>query len=140
MDYRRFKDVIYLRLNPGEEIIEKLTEVIEKEHISLGSVKGIGATDKFTVGLYSLKDKKYMSSTYEGEFEIVSLLGNITQKDGKPYIHLHIGCADKNNDMKGGHLNYCRISATCEIQIFLSKGVVEREVDKITGLNIFSFR
>ena len=33
MDYRRFKDIIYLRLDPGEEIIEQIEKVAKKRKI-----------------------------------------------------------------------------------------------------------
>ena len=139
MEYQRFDNKIYLRVDRGEEVLEKITEVATKENITLASVQAIGATDKFTVGLYSVEEKKYFSHTYEGEFEIVSLLGNITRKDDKPYIHLHIACGDENNHVFGGHLNYCKISATFECVITLSDGKITRKVDEKTGLNVFNY-
>lgn len=139
MEYQKIDNKIYLRVDRGEEVLEKILEVATKENIALASVQAIGATDKFTVGLYSVENKKYSSKTYEGEFEIVSLLGNITRKDGQPHIHLHIACGDENNHVFGGHLNYLRISATFECVITLSDGKITRKVDPITGLNILEF-
>lgn len=139
MEFKRFGDVIYLRVDRGEEVLSKILEVVEKEHISLGTIEAIGACDKFTVGLYSVSKKQYFKTTYEGEFEIVSFLGNVTTKDDKPYIHVHIACADDKNNVKGGHLNECYISATFECKITIDNGKIGRHNDETTGLNLFKF-
>ena len=40
MEYRRFGNTIYLRLDPKEEILEEIGKVAEKENIRLAQVTG----------------------------------------------------------------------------------------------------
>lgn len=44
MEYRRFGDVYYVRIDRGEEVAASLLELAQKEEIALGSVSGLGAT------------------------------------------------------------------------------------------------
>ena len=54
MDYKRFGDKIIARIDRTEEVHEKLKDLALKENIKLASIYGIGATDDFTIGLFSL--------------------------------------------------------------------------------------
>ena len=50
MEYRRFEQVCVIRLDPGEDIVEQVRSVAEREQIHLAAVQGLGAVDDFTVG------------------------------------------------------------------------------------------
>ena len=139
MDYRRFNDTIVLRIDRGEEIIEKVREVAEKEHIRLAEISALGATDDFTVGVYDVEAKRYDSKTFQGPHEIVSLVGTITEKDGAFYQHLHLSAGNKTCAVVGGHLNRAVVSVTCEMVIRILSGAVDRRPDPETGINLMRF-
>ena len=139
MEYKKFGSTFAVRINRGEEVIAQLEKLCKAENIYFAKVSAIGAADKITVGLYNVEQKKYFKKTFIGEAEITSLLGNITEKDGEPYIHLHINAADENLNAFGGHLNECVISGTCEMFVDEISGNTGRAYDSKTGLNLFDF-
>lgn len=139
MDYKRFDDKIIARIDRTEEVHEKLREIALKENIKLASIYGIGATDDFTIGLFSLTKRDYKEKNFKGEFEILSLIGSITTLDGEYYPHLHISASDTDGKVYGGHLKSAKISVTCELTINVIEGTVERQKDDYTGINIYKF-
>ena len=68
-----------------------------------------------------------------------SLNGNITRKDGSPYLHVHIGLATPDLSLFGGHLVECVISVTAEIFVNVLDCETGRRFDEKTGINIFHF-
>ena len=90
MEYRKFPQGYALRLDPGEEVVECLTRLVDREHVQLGTVSALGAANDVTIGIYDTAEKKYYSKRYQGQFEISALVGNVTRQEGKPYLHLHI--------------------------------------------------
>ncbi len=66
MDYKRFGDKIIARIDRTEEVHEKLREIALKENIKLASIYGIGATDDFTIGLFSLAKRDYKEKKFQG--------------------------------------------------------------------------
>ena len=139
MEYKRFNDTILLRIDRGEEIIEQVRAVAQKEQIRLASVSALGATDDFTVGVYDVAEKRYDSRTFTGPHEIVSLVGTITEKDGAFYQHLHMSAGNAACEVFGGHLNRAVVSMTCEMVIRVINGAVDRAPDPQTGINLLRF-
>ena len=139
MEYRLFQDTYIVRLDRGEEITECLTKLCEQEDIRIGSVTALGASDHAVIGLYNVQEKQYHKTQLDEAMEITSLVGNITRKDGEVYLHLHINLCNGNMQVYGGHMNECRISATCEMVVRRLDGEVGRMTDPVTGLNLFRF-
>lgn len=140
MEYRSFGDTYIIRLDRGEEIISSLTAFCKAEQVTLGSVEALGAADHVIIGLYDVAARQYHKHTFNGPMEITSLTGNISTKDGEIYLHLHINLCREDMSVIGGHLNECRISATCEMFVRKLSGTVERKLDtETTGLNLYKF-
>lgn len=139
MEYRIFGQTVVLRLEKGEEVIEAITELCKKEDIKLGSISGLGAANYVTVGLFKIDEKKYYSNTFEEDFEITNLTGNISRMNGEVYLHIHGTFANIQGKCIGGHLNKAIISATSEIIINIINGEVDREFSDEIGLNLIKF-
>ena len=139
MEFRRFNDTYVVRMDRGEEVMSTLAGLCEKEGIRLASVEAIGAVDRAVVGLYDVGEKVYHRKEFNEPMEIASLLGTVTEKDAKPYLHLHAMLCDADMQTHGGHVNELRISATCEMVLRLIPGEVGRRPDEVTGLNLFAF-
>ena len=139
MDYRVFSDKIVARIDRGEEICQALRSICLAEKVGLASVSAIGAVGEFTAGVFSPQNKTYASHTYRGDYEIVSLSGTVTKKDGEFYQRLHMSAGDGEGKVFGGHLNSAVVSATCEMVITLIDGSVGRKFSREIGLNLFEF-
>ena len=135
MEYVRNGSTIILRLQKGDELVSSLLCLIEKEMVKSGRVSGIGATDDVTIGVFNPKSKVYTKVKVTEDMEILSISGNLTRKDGAPYVHVH-GSFASLEKVYGGHVNECVISATAELIIDLYDVEVERKFDKESGLNL----
>lgn len=139
MDYRRFGDRYVLRIDRGEEVLEQVEKLCRAEGIAVGYAVGLGATDEVTLGLFNTEEKVYHKTTLTGPMEITSLIGNISTMDGETYLHFHINVCNGQMQVLGGHLNACRVSATCEITLTKIEGTVERRFSDDVGLNLYEF-
>ena len=137
MEYRKFSQGYVLRLDPGEEIVASLTRLVEQEQVQLGSVTAIGAANDVTIGIFSTQEKQYHARRYQGDYEISALVGNVTRKEGEPYLHLHITIGNPvTGEVHAGHLTSATISATLELFLQVWDGQVGRKFSDQVGLNL----
>lgn len=140
MEYQRFGNTIYARLDRGEDILEDLKKLSLKENIRLASVVGLGAVDDMTVGVFDVETRKYHALHYTGVREITSLVGSINTMNGEYYAHIHMSAADVTGAVVGGHLSAGRIGVTAELTITVTDGTVDRVYDgAVTGVNLYAF-
>ncbi|MBS5724994.1 MAG: DNA-binding protein [Clostridiales bacterium] len=139
MEYKRFGNDLIARIDPGEEILEQIREIAQREQIALASVNALGAVSAFTVGVFDTREKRYMANDFRGNFEIVSLTGTISTMDDKFYCHLHMSAGNEKGEVFGGHLNSAVVSATCEMVMHMINGKVDRRFHASVGLNLFDF-
>ena len=139
MEYRKFGNTLVVRIDKGEEILESVKVLAEKENIKLASIQALGAINDFTVGVLETTTKQYKSNSFMGAYEIVSLTGTINTKNDEFYCHLHLSAGNDKGEVFGGHLNRAVVSATCEMIVTLIDGRVDREFSDEIGLNLFKF-
>ena len=120
----------------GEKIAESLQKYCEGNNLRLGLITAIGAASDITLGHFSLESKEYTEKIFNRSYEIISLKGNLTEREGKSHLHLHVTLSDDEMKIVGGHLKEGTASATCEVFILALNGKVERKLDKETSLNL----
>lgn len=139
MEYKRFGNKVIVRLDKGEEIVETLKQLCTKLNIKLGTITGIGATDKAIIGLFDMRTKKYHSKELVGDHEIAPLHGNISTMNGETYLHLHANLCNAEHKSFGGHLNSAVVSATFEGVIEIIDGEIDRKFGENIQLNLLTF-
>lgn len=116
------------RIKPGQDLRNEIDRVVRENNIRAGVIlTGVGNLSKAVLRMADATVIK----TYEGSYEIVSLVG--TLEDGNS--HLHISIADKQGDVFGGHLKAgSLVGVTAEIVIGeLERSSFTRKFDINTG-------
>jgi len=122
-----------VRLDAGEKIVETLKALCERDAIGGGFFSGLGAVDEAEIGRFDPAVKDYAWIKLTGPREIVSLYGNITKVDGRPFIHAHIALGDSTFAVRGGHLKEAVVSVTCEITLTRFRDDIGRMKDEASG-------
>jgi len=128
------KNQYFIRIEPNEELFESLITFATKNKIKSGFFYGIGACKESEIGRYNENKKGYDWFKFKKQFEISSLIGNLTLKEGYPYFHIHASLGDKNLKTISGHLRRLIIFPTCEIMFFAFSIKIERKYDQLTNL------
>ncbi len=103
-----------IRFDIGEQFPETLADWCEKEKVEAAAiVAGIGMLEKIEIGRYD--GKEYLTEIIQPSSEILSLQGNVSIKEGKPFVHLHVSLADEDMSVRGGHLFNGTVSMTIEL-------------------------
>jgi len=126
------------RLPHGGDLLETLTELCIRHDVRLGRVEAIGAVSRARVGYYDQTKHEYRCLELDRPLEILSLIGNVSLRDGRPMVHAHITLGDDQGHAFGGHLAPGTIVFACECTLQAFEGPpLERKPDATTGLMLW---
>jgi len=139
MSYRKLDvgRIILVRVKHDSEIIKFVTELAKKNSIMTATFTAIGALKWAKLGFYDQEKHEYLESSLLAPQEIASCMGNISIKEGEPFVHAHAVLADQNGNTKAGHLLEGKVFAA---EIHLTELIGEelvRKNDAVTGLSLW---
>lgn len=134
MHYTKADTTYVIRIDKGEEVVKSITEFCTKEGMQNAHFTGIGAVDVLKCGYYNLEEKQYHFTDYAEPLEVVSLTGNVMQKDGAPFVHVHGVFTDTENKAFGGHIVEMRVHVVLEVMLTPLSSKIERHLDECIGL------
>jgi len=135
MKHKQTEDGNFLiKLEPGDRVINAINSIMEYLNIKAGLITGIGAVNNPTLGYFDINQKKYIEKTLTGNFEVLSLNGNIAQKEEKPFCHIHVILGDNEMKTFGGHLIEMEVTVTLELIVIPLKENLRRTPDETTSL------
>ena len=143
MDYRNINDIYYIRVDFGEEIIEKILEVCIKENIKSAFFSGIGGCSKAEIQTFIPTEGNFETEVLEGMLELINITGNIFSENGHLFHHAHAMFSYKEgieHKMAGGHIKSITVLYTAEIELRpVIGGVIGKKHDPVTGTGFWSF-
>ena len=133
------RDIIMGKLSCGCDLLEELTNISIERGVRLGRIEAIGAVQKARVGFYNQETRLYEFHSFDHPLEITKLAGNISGKDGNPFVHAHITLSDESGKSYGGHLAPGTVVFACEFLLEVFDGpAFDRRFDEETGLPLWS--
>lgn len=139
MEFFKDNDRYFLRLDRGEDLFSNLEDFASRENLKSGHLSGIGALQDCELGFYHLHSKTYDRRMFAEEAELLSLDGNLSYFDGKPFFHIHTVLGGPDFHCYGGHLFSAKVAVTCEINFRPLEAEVIRKHNPEIGLNLIQF-
>lgn len=123
-----------IKVDLGEELTSSIVRFATHEKIEAAAISAIGAVRDFELGYYRLADQEYTRKRFTGIAELISCLGNLAIRDGKPFPHLHVNVGFEDFTTAGGHFFSGIVAVTAEVFLRPLPKRMERKHDQQTGL------
>jgi predicted DNA-binding protein with PD1-like motif len=98
----------FVSLERGEDLLDGLNRAVKDLGLEAATLQVIGALEEATVGYFDPGAKEYLPIS-TGHVEIASGVGNVSLRDGEPFVHLHLVLSGPDGNAVGGHaMDGCR--------------------------------
>ena len=123
-------------LKAGSKIPDSITAIAKKEGVSTAAVEGIGGVERLRLAYFNHGAKKYEEHDFEEFLEVTSFLGNVTSKDGAPFLHAHGTFGRRDLSVLAGHVVSATVFPLLEVVVTPTTNRALRKFDDTLGLNV----
>src|SRR5580704_14485820 len=124
-----------LVFNTGDELAKGLKDFATEQNLADASFKAIGALASVKLTWFDPETKKYRTSVdLKQQLELLSLIGDVAQHDGRPIVHAHVVVGRSDGTTAGGHLLEAYVRPTCEVFLTESPVNLTKAFDPDSGL------
>jgi uncharacterized protein len=97
--------VYSLHFEQGEEAITELDAFARDEDLGDASFTGIGALQAASLSRYNHETEELEPILLDDEqVEVLSMIGEISDENGRPHVHVHVVLGRADGTTRGGHL------------------------------------
>lgn len=118
----------------GDDPVKGLSDFARKEQLGASQVTAIGAFSRVTLGYFNWETKEYEKIPLQEQVEVLSLVGDISLKDGRPEVHAHVVLGKRDGTAHGGHLLQAEVRPTLEVIVTESPAHLQKKYDDRSGL------
>lgn len=126
------------RLATDSDLVEELERMCAEQDIRAAWVSVVGAVRRAAYAYYDQQQRRYNDLASEKHHEISGFVGNVSMRDGRPFLHAHASFSDETGSTVGGHLIRGCTVWVAEVTLREMTGVeLERTPDEVTGLALW---
>lgn len=118
----------------GDEVIAALKDFAQREKLASSHFTAIGAFSDLTVAYFDWERKKYLDIPIPEQVEVLTLAGDIGEKDGQPALHAHVVVGKRDGSAHGGHLRKAHVRPTLELILTESPRHLQKTMNSQVGL------
>jgi predicted DNA-binding protein with PD1-like motif len=118
----------------GDEAFDQLGAFASENAITAAGLTAVGAARDVALGYFDPEIDDYRTTTFSEQLEVLSLVGDIASKDGKPVVHAHITLGRQDSSVIGGHLQRLTVWPTLEVVVTETPAHLAKTIDPETGL------
>lgn len=144
MDYRKYGETYYIRMDRGDEIISGILKICKEEHIKSATFSGIGGCSEAQIQTFIPEARTFEQQTIGGMLELISLTGNLVSGDQEElchHTHAVLSYMEGNRHrLAAGHIKSLTVLYTAEIELRpVMGGIINRRFDPETGTGFWNF-
>ncbi len=127
-----------LGLETGSDLYLLLSRFVEEQQIEAATISFLGAVRRASLRYYDQTAKEYRDFVIDRHLEVLSGTGNVSSKDGRPFVHVHAAFGDADGRAWGGHINEGTEVFALEVTVVELIGEVPMRLpDEDTGLQVW---